>query len=193
MYPTEWVIATTHTHSTGGGGGGSGGDGGGGASGGGRGGIGGMGGRQGNVPGGGHNAGGTGGGLCQGQNQQRQPWADKRHPKIVGMMADYVSVYGLRIRLTDILNKANKGITDLPTIPEYVANGRPFICWAHILGRCTFSKCQYKRGHVPRSAITDSFADNDVTKLTPGMEAVVHEKDLDGLPGKRQKTDRVQA
>ena len=53
------------------------------------------------------------------------------------MMANYVSAHGLRICLTDILNKANKRITDLPTIPEYVANGRPFICWAHILGRCT--------------------------------------------------------
>jgi hypothetical protein len=171
MYPTEWVIATTHTHSTGGGGGG------GGASGGGGGGLGEGGGGQGNVPGGGRNAGVTGGGLRRGPNQQRQPWADKRHPKIVAMMADYVSAYGLRICLTDILNKANKQIRDLRTIPDYLANGRPFICWAHILGRCTFAECQYKRGHVPQSAITDSFADEVVTKLTPGVEAVVRKKD----------------
>ena len=34
----------------------------------------------------------------------------------------------------------------------------------------------------------DSFADEVVTKLTPGVEAVVHERDLDGSPGKCQKT-----
>ena len=44
MYPTEWVIATTHTHNTGGGGRGGGGGGGGGAGGGGGGGVGGGGG-----------------------------------------------------------------------------------------------------------------------------------------------------
>ncbi len=57
------------------------------------------------------------------------------------MMTDYVAAKGLRVRLTDILNAANKCITDLPTIPEYVANGRPFVCWAHILGRCTSNNC----------------------------------------------------
>ncbi len=106
------------------------------------------------------------------------------------MMADYVSAYGLRIRLTDIHNKANKQITDLPTIPKYIAKGCPFICWAHILGRCTFAECRYKKGHIPRSAITDSFADEVVTKLTLGVEVVVHKRDLDGLPGKPQKTNQ---
>ena len=109
------------------------------------------------------------------------------------MMADYVSAYGLRIPLTDILNKANKQITDLPTIPKYVANGRPFICWANILGCCTYAECQYKKGHISRSAITDSFADKVDTKLMPGVEVVVREKDLGGLPGKGQKTDGPQA
>jgi len=84
-------------------------------------------------------------------------------------------------------------ITDLPTIPEYVGNGRPFVCWDHILGRCTFAECQFKKGHLQQSAITDSFADEVVTKLTPGVEAVVRKKDLDGLPGKRQQTDGLQA
>ena len=111
------------------------------------------------------------------------------------MMAGYVSAYGLQICLINILNlnKTNRRITDLPTILKYVANGRLLICWAHILGRCTFAECQYKRGHVPRSAIMDSFADNIVTKLTPGVEVVVRKKDLDGSPGKRQKTDGPQA
>ena len=99
------------------------------------------------------------------------------------MMADYVAVYGLRIRLTDILNrKANKCIMDPPTIPEYIANVRPFV-----------AECQFKRGHALRSAITDSFADEFVTKLTPGVEAVIRERDLEGSPGKHQKTGGQQA
>ncbi len=36
------------------------------------------------------------------------------------MMADYVKAKGLWIRLTEILDAANKWIKDLPTIPVYV-------------------------------------------------------------------------
>ncbi len=106
------------------------------------------------------------------------------------MMADYVAAKGLWIRLTEILDAANKRITDLPTIPAYVANGRPFVCWAHILGQCTFSNCQFKNGHVPRSAIPDSFADKVVAMLTPGVRQCVDAgKNLGSSPKKRQKTE----
>ena len=89
------------------------------------------------------------------------------------MMNDLISLRGYRIKLTDIIDGANKRITDLPTIPEFVANGRPFVCWAHILGRSTFDNCQLKNGHVPRSAIPDSFAEEVVTMLTPGVNVIV--------------------
>ncbi len=106
------------------------------------------------------------------------------------MMADYVAAKGLRIPLTEILDAANKQITDLPTIPAYVANGRPFMCWAHILGRCTFSNCQFKNGHVPRSAIPDSFADEVIAMLTPGVRQCVDAgKNLESSSKKRQKTE----
>ncbi len=105
------------------------------------------------------------------------------------MMADYVAAKGLRIKLTEILDAANKRITDLPTILAYVANGRPFVCWAHILGRCTFANCQFKQGHVPRSKIPDSFADAVVAMLTPGVRHCVDGgKIAGGSPEKRQKT-----
>jgi hypothetical protein len=74
-------------------------------------------------------------------------------------------------------------------MPDYVANGRPYICWAHILGRCTYGECQYKRGHVPRSAITDSFTDDVVAMLMPGVQACVNGGRSDGSPGKRQRMD----
>ena len=85
------------------------------------------------------------------------------------MMSNYVAAKGPRIRLLEILDACNKRITDLPTIVEYVANGRPFVCWAHILGCCTVNNCQFKNGHVPQSAIPDSFADAVVAMLTPGV------------------------
>jgi hypothetical protein len=85
-----------------------------------------------------------GGGLRQ------QPWTDDRHPKIVAMMADYIPTRGTRIQLMEILDAANKRITDLPTLPEYMEKGRPFICWAYILGRCSFPNCAFCRGRVPR-------------------------------------------
>jgi hypothetical protein len=66
------------------------------------------------------------------------------------MMAEYVAARGMRIQLTEILNAANKRIADLPTIPDYVVNGRPTMCWAYILGRCTFCNCAFKRGHIPK-------------------------------------------
>jgi hypothetical protein len=104
------------------------------------------------------------------------------------MMADYIAAKGLRIWLTETLDAANKQITDLPTIPAYVANGRQFVCWAHILVRCTFANCQFKNGHVPRSAIPDSFADEVVAMLTPRVKQCVDAgRDSRGSPGKRQK------
>jgi hypothetical protein len=104
-------------------------------------------------------------------------------------MADYVAARGPQVRLTEILDAANKKITDLPTIPAYVANGRPFVCWTHILGRCTFANCQLNNGHVPRSAIPDTFSKKVVTMLTPGVNHCVGVgRDLGGSPGKRSKT-----
>ena len=120
--------------------------------------------------------------------------APKKHtPKIIAMMAAYVAVFGLRIRLIDILNACNKWITDLPTLPDYIDNGRLYICWAHILGRCTFNDCQFKRGHVPRRAITDGFADAVVAMLTPGVQTCIMCEGGEGSPGKHLKKEDNQA
>ncbi len=105
------------------------------------------------------------------------------------MMADYIAARGPWVWLTEILDAANKRITDLPTIPAYVANRQPFVCWAHILGRCTFTNCQFKNGHVPCSAIPDTFAKEVVAMLTPGVNHCMGVgRDLGGLPGKWPKT-----
>ncbi len=105
------------------------------------------------------------------------------------MMADYVAARDLRVRLTNILDVSNKRITDLPTIPEYVANGRPFVCWAYILGCCTFAKCQFKSGHIPCNAIPDAFTEEVVTMLTSGVNLCTQVREQEGLPGKRLKVE----
>ncbi len=93
--------------------------------------------------------------------------------KIVAMMADYIVTRGLRVQLTEILDAANKRITDLPTILEYVENGRPVVCWAHILGKCSFQNCAFRKGHVLRENIPEKFADKVVAMLTPGVTTLL--------------------
>ena len=102
-------------------------------------------------------------------------------------MADYIAQRGTRVQLTEILDAANKRITDKPTIPDYVHNGRPFVCWAFILGRCTFRNCAFQRGHVTKDKIPDSFAEEVVAMLTPGVEYC--SRTGEGSPGKKVRFD----
>ena len=90
------------------------------------------------------------------------------------MMADYVAEWGLPVQLNKILDASNKHITDLPTIPEYVNNGCPFVCWVHILGRYRFPNCAFKNRHVPRNSIPDAIAEEVVTILTLGVKHCAH-------------------
>ena len=112
------------------------------------------------------------------------------------MMKEYEATTGLgmRINLGQILDAAGREIRDLPIIQEYVANGRPYICWGHILGRCHFGKgCTFARGHPPRRAIPDQFAREVVDMLGDGINAMVAERRErrgggGGSPIKKQKS-----
>ena len=121
------------------------------------------------------------------QEKMEGTWEDKHHPKIVVMMADYITQCGTRVQLTEILDAANKRITDLPTFPEYVHNGRPFVCWVFILVRCTFRNCAFWRGHVTKEKIPDTFAEEVVAMLTPGVEYC--SRTGEGSPGKKVRFD----
>ncbi|KAL3771739.1 hypothetical protein ACHAWU_010050 [Discostella pseudostelligera] len=122
-------------------------------------------------------------------------WTDDRHPTIKAMMREYEATtgLGLRINLGRVLNTAGREIRDLPVIPEYVENGRPFICWAHILGRCHFgSSCTFSRGHPPRRDILDAFAREVVGLFLEGaITTMVAEQrgrqPAAGSPPKKQK------
>ncbi len=144
--------------------------------------------------------GGGGGGNNQGQQKddkhnKRGPggggrcreWVDQCHPKIVGMMAEYVAARGMRIQLTVILDAANKCITDLPTIPDYIVNGCLTVCWVYTLGRCTFHNCAFKQGHIPWDKIPNKFAEEVAAMLAPGVAQVIQCEV--GSPGKRPKIE----
>ncbi len=145
--------------------------------------------------GGGYGAATPRGGVSAGGGTESGGWTDDRHPTIKRMMRDYEATAGLgmRISLGRVLNAAKREITDLPVIPAYVENGRPYVCWAHILGRCHFGdKCSFARGHPPRQAIPDSFAEEVVNILGAGIAALVDERQArrppsGSPPGKRAK------
>jgi hypothetical protein len=103
------------------------------------------------------------------------------------MMAEYVAAMGMRIQLTGILDTMNKHITDLPTITDYVVNGGPTVCWAYILGRCTFCNCAFKWGHIPWDKISDTFTEEVVAMLAPGVAKVIQCKE--GSQGKHPKIE----
>jgi hypothetical protein len=105
------------------------------------------------------------------------------------MMADYLSTRGTRVQLTEILDAANKRITDLPTLPDYMENGKPFICWAHILGHCSYPNCAFLKGHVPKDKITEKFADEVVAILNSGVRKCSRPRDQLESPGKRPKQE----
>ncbi len=122
------------------------------------------------------------------------PWSDERHPAIKTMMKEYEATtgLGLRINLGQVLDAAKREIRDLPIIPEYVANGRPFLCWAHILGRCHFGDtCTFARGHPARRLIPDQFAKEVVGLLESGIKTLVVSRQAyrrgGGCPVKMQK------
>lgn len=109
------------------------------------------------------------------------------------MMAPYIATKGnTRVALGDILTGANKRLVDLPMLPTG-ENGelRP-VCWAWVLGKCTFYHCRFKHkgGHVAREKMTDEFADTVVTMLQPGVTECIkryNAKDQGGGKGPQPK------
>ena len=134
---------------------------------------------QGNYQGTGTLGGGYSGGYLPPNNYQprdwRSGWNDERHPKIKTMMVAYLERTNGRIHLSELLTAAGKKQTDLPTLPKFIhPNGRSFICWSFILGRCTFRDCRFhlQGGHLSAKDITEDFADRVVDTLNKGVIAL---------------------
>ena len=143
-------------------------------------------------------SGGQGGGYAGGYYQPAgyQPrawnanWHDERHQKLKTMMATYLERTNGRVHLSEILQAAGKRQTDLPTLPQYThPNGRPFLCWSSVLGRCTFRECRFLQqgGHPAAKDITDDFADKVVDTLNKGVIALSGQAAAGGSPPKKQK------
>ena len=125
--------------------------------------------------------GGYGGGYFRPNTYQPRDswnanWNDERHPRIKTMMSAYLDRTNGRVHLSEILGAAGKKQTDLPTLPQYVhPNGRPFLCWSNVLGRCTFRDCRFREqgGHPNPKDITNDFADKVVDALNKGVISIV--------------------
>ena len=120
----------------------------------------------------------------------RAGWHDERHPKIKTMMAPYLERTNGRVHLAELLTAAGKKQTDLPTLPQFVhPNGRPFICWSCVLGRCTFRECRFLQqgGHPVAKDITDDFADKTVDTLNKGVISLCGTSPPVGSPIKKPK------
>jgi hypothetical protein len=97
-----------------------------------------------------------------------------------------------QIHLAKILEAAGKTQADLPTLPKYVhPTGRPFLCWASILGKCGFWNCRFHKegGHPLLGEITDESADRVINAIgkdvvTPSIQG--------GSTPKKQKGDQTQ-
>ena len=103
----------------------------------------------------------------------------------------------MQIKLGKILTVSGRVITDLPTIPAYVKNGHPFLCWAHVLGRCHFGNgYTFRDGHPKRQEFLDRFATEVVDTVGKGIAAIVAERQRDGAgssPPKKAKGDEQSA
>ena len=117
-------------------------------------------------------------------------WHNERHPKLKTMMAGYLERTNGRVHLAELLTAAGKRQTDLPTLTQYThPNGRPFLCWSSVLGRCTFRDCRFLQqgGHPVAKDITDEFVDKVVDTLNKGVIALCEQPPAGGLPTKKTK------
>ncbi len=110
------------------------------------------------------------GGGQQGIERQGQG-GDNRHPRIKALMYPYLAVTTGRLNITCILDVANKRYKDLLTLPNYTnLQGRSSICWNWVLGRCGYGRaCIFRRGHVKRYDISETFADAVCDVISKGV------------------------
>ncbi len=129
-----------------------------------------------------------------GQRDWRAGWNDNRNHKIKALIDPYLEWYNGRIHLAKVLDAVGKWQMDLPTLPRFCyANGRPFLCWNSMLGRCMYHKCCYLRegGHPGPNDIPDNFAEKVCLVISRGIHARMQPGGGDGLPGKRLKVGPV--
>jgi hypothetical protein len=129
-----------------------------------------------------------------GQRDWRAGWNNNRNHKIKALMDPYLERYNGRIHLAEVLDAAGKQQRDLVTLPHFCyANGRLFLCWNSMLGRCMYHKCRYLQegGHSGPNNIPDNFAKKVCVVISRGIQARMQPGGGDQSLGKRLKTEPV--
>ena len=104
------------------------------------------------------------------------------------MMSSYLERTHGHVHLAELLGAAGKKQTDLPTLPQYVhPNGRPFLCWTSLLGRCMYRESHFHQqgGHPNPKDSTDKFADKVVDTLNKDVISIGGMTTPGGSPPKK--------
>ncbi len=118
---------------------------------------------------------GSGRGGYYGPGEWRGDIGDQslQNEKIATMMRGYLNKFPGHVKILDILGASGKRLTDLPVLEKCKDDtGRPCLCWAYFLGRCTFRECHFKKvgGHpIPRD-IPPQFVDDVCAVVRQGVK-----------------------
>jgi hypothetical protein len=92
------------------------------------------------------------------------------HPTIKSLMGPYIAHFR-SVQLRNLLRAANIGEQALPTLPQYLVEGRNNLCYSYILGKCQGRICgRGNVGHAQASTLPNDFVTALCNVLAPGVE-----------------------
>ena len=112
-------------------------------------------------------------GQNNGQGGQRENYGHM-HPTIKRMMDPFLQKFQGQVRLREILEAANVGVGQLPTINGITEGSRTRLCYQGLLGKCQHQargNCQF--AHAARQDVPNDFADEVCRVLGPGVDYMV--------------------
>ena len=127
--------------------------------------------------------GGFGGGSGRGLGEN-----EHRNPILVNYMAPWKEKFGSVLKLTQVLQAANKRYEDLPKLTGFAKNGKTALCYNHcLLGCWRGKKCKF--GHPTKDQVDDDFARTLCQVIDPGIAHIYQNYSADQLAalGRGQK------
>lgn len=119
-------------------------------------------------------SGGSGGGGDSPARQTRPRQSfhlTEIHEALHDMMRAYHAKFDGRVLWKDILEQGNFERDQLPTLPQYMKDGKSSICWVSVLGRCSRPECRFD--HPKHSEMdAESFIAKAVALIKPGVDWV---------------------
>ena len=77
------------------------------------------------------------------------------HPRLVNFFKDMHQKFDGGIMFEELMELSGKAIGDMPSIPAHCTNGKNNLCFNWIGGHSPFPDCRQKKGHIPKSEVTD--------------------------------------